>query len=139
MQIYSAQVAFRARFTGLRWFMYRWKVTSFIVFSSFFWSVSMASASVTWAVLTWVVHTQPGADRVKDEDQELLKNEPEEADHESGKDVEVKKEPEQEESSSLLQRFPTNDDDGLGSGLESAEARGLQRRRSHRREGDHDS
>ncbi|KAJ5748967.1 Survival protein SurE-like phosphatase/nucleotidase [Penicillium nucicola] len=79
MQVYLAKVGFRARLTGLRWLMYRWKITSFVVFTSFFWFVSVGSASLTWLVLTWVLHpaTTPKTE-IKEEPQGLVKDEPEE-------------------------------------------------------------
>ncbi|KAJ6170401.1 hypothetical protein N7485_007747, partial [Penicillium canescens] len=55
MQVYLAKVEFRARLAGLRWLMYRWKITSFVVFTSLFWFVSVGSASLTWLALTWVL------------------------------------------------------------------------------------
>ncbi|KAJ5924808.1 hypothetical protein N7466_008995 [Penicillium verhagenii] len=136
LQIYSARVEFRARFTGLRWFMYRWKLTSFVIFSSMFWTVSMASASFTWFVLNLVLQPGPvSTEKIKDEDQDqdLVKDEPEsEAIGSYSEAVKVKKEePEEQASSSLLQSYLAGEDDGVGSGLEDPEERGLQKRRSH--------
>ncbi|CAG8948483.1 unnamed protein product [Penicillium salamii] len=141
MQIYSAHVEFRARLTGLRydlifmiwdvvltnltrWLMYRWKITSFLVFSSLFWSVSMLSASLTWLVLTWVLGT--ASTTVIKPELDLLK---EESVTEDDSDESVKKE---EEEETRLHSLPT-EREAMGSGLESAEARGVQKRRSHSR------
>lgn len=60
--------------------MYRWKITSFIVFSSLFWAVSMSSCGLTWLLLTWVL--QPATpkqedEKIKEESHDVvLKNEP---------------------------------------------------------------
>lgn len=120
--------------------MYRWKITSFIVFSSMFWTVSMASASSTWLLLNWVLTTEPEPkDEIKEE-QELIKNEPEtEESGSSDEPVKVKKE-EPEEQPAWLQRYMAEGDEGgIGSGLESSEAQGLQKRRSHLGDEEYDS
>lgn len=112
--------------------MYRWKITSFFVFSSLFWTVSVGSAGLTWFLLNWALHPEKTIkeepEGVKEEPSVLVKDEPEdnESSSESGK---VK---EEEPESTVLQSYPpTGEDSGLGSGMESAEARGVQRRRSH--------
>jgi len=51
MQIYTARVRFDARFTGLRWMVYQWRVLSFLIFCSMFWVVSMMSTSLVWFLL----------------------------------------------------------------------------------------
>ncbi|KAE8150548.1 putative adipose-regulatory protein-domain-containing protein [Aspergillus avenaceus] len=51
MQIYSAKVAFTTKHTGIRWWMYNWKLTSFVFFASLFWTVCMTTTSVTWMAL----------------------------------------------------------------------------------------
>lgn len=60
-----------------RWFMYRWKLTSFVVFSSLFWTVSMASASLTWFLLTWVLKSETPKNEIKEEEElpEAIKEE----------------------------------------------------------------
>ena len=113
--------------------MYRWKITSFMIFSSLFWTISMSSVGVTWLLMNWVLH--PAAtpkEEVKEESPDMVKNEPETEDSgSSGEPVKIKKEePGEAESSSLLQSYPEGEP-AIGSGLESAEERGLQRRRSH--------
>lgn len=107
--------------------MYRWKITSFVVFSSLFWSVSMLSASLTWLALTWILETTP-KNPIKQEPADLIKQESEDGDT-SEESLEIKKE---EPESRLLCSYPAEGDrSGTGSGLETAEARGVQRRRSH--------
>lgn len=91
----------------------------------------MGSAGLTLFLLNWVLHAKkPIKDEqdVHDEPPRLVKDEPED-DESSSESVKVKRE---EPGSSLLQSYPpTGDEYGLGSGMESAEARGVQRRRSH--------
>jgi seipin len=69
LQVYSAKVNFIARFSGLRyvteihirsssnnitrWIMYNYRILSFIIFTSTFWTVSMTSATLTWLVISW--------------------------------------------------------------------------------------
>ncbi|KAG0155078.1 hypothetical protein PDIDSM_651 [Penicillium digitatum] len=130
MQIYTAQVEFRAKLTGLRWLMYRWKVTSFVVFSSLFWSVSMLSAGLTWLAMTWVWGTMP-KNEIKEEPEDSIKEDPDDQ-NTSEESLEVKKEEPEEQEQRLLSSYPAEGEEtGTGSGLESAEARGVQRRRSH--------
>ncbi|KXG48969.1 Survival protein SurE-like phosphatase/nucleotidase [Penicillium griseofulvum] len=114
MQVYTAQVEFRARLTGLRWIMWRWKITSFVVFSTLFWSVSTLSAGLTWLVMTWVLETVP-KDEVKKIEEDPIKEESEDGDT-SDESTEVKKEePEDQEQERLLSTYPAEGDAG-GSG-----------------------
>lgn len=92
----------------------------------------MGSAGLTWFLLNWILHPEKivkdEPEDVKEEPSGLVKDEPEddESTSESGK---VK---EEEPESTILQSYPpTAEDSGLGSGMESAEARGVQKRRSH--------
>lgn len=87
----------------------------------------MGSAGLTWFVLSSVLQPVPTQEEVKEESAESVKDEPEDNEPFS-EPVKVK----QEEPESLLQSYPpAGDDAGQGSGLESAEARGVQKRRSH--------
>lgn len=46
--VYDAVVRFDARFEGLRWFMYHWRVSAFFVFTSIFWGTEMLWAAALW-------------------------------------------------------------------------------------------
>lgn len=119
-----------------RWFMYRWKLTSFVVFSSLFWTVSVASASLTWFILTSIMQSGIPQAEIKEEENvpESIKEEPEDSSS-SSDSVKIKKE---EPETSLLKSYAAEGEyPGLGSGRESAEARGVQKRKSHATEGDH--
>ncbi|KAG9247344.1 putative adipose-regulatory protein-domain-containing protein [Calycina marina] len=50
VQVYDVHVHLTARFGGLRWMMYNWKLTSFVVFVGAFWF-----AEVLWSVFGWVI------------------------------------------------------------------------------------
>ena len=48
--MYDVRVHFKARFGGLRWLMYNYRVSSFVVFVGMFWF-----AEVIWAALGWLI------------------------------------------------------------------------------------
>ncbi|KAK2765635.1 hypothetical protein FQN54_008489 [Arachnomyces sp. PD_36] len=52
MQVYSATVKFTAKFKGLRWIMYNFRILSFLVFTFFFWVVSIVSTVMIWLTLS---------------------------------------------------------------------------------------
>ncbi|KAH0275571.1 hypothetical protein KCU91_g4468, partial [Aureobasidium melanogenum] len=55
MQIYEANVVFKARFQGLRWIMYNHRITSAIVFIGAFWGTEVLFTAICWAVLSvWI-------------------------------------------------------------------------------------
>lgn len=115
--------------------MYRWKLTSFVVFSSLFWTVSMASASLTWFLLTWVLKSETPKNEIKEEE-ELPEAIKEELGEDSSSSEPIKKVKKEEPETSLLQSYPVEGEyAGIGSGREGAEARGVQKRRSHSTEG----
>ncbi|PYH43325.1 seipin [Aspergillus saccharolyticus JOP 1030-1] len=144
MQVYTAKVMFKATFTGLRWVMYNWKVTSSVVFGFMFWSVSMVTAGMVWAMLAIafnhpkeaekaVIKTESGSETlVKSEDTDDISpfDIPSEVSY-------IKKEGELEEEGSIGdieedRGAESSDVSGSGTGLESAHSRGVQRRRSRR-------
>jgi seipin len=109
--------------------MYHWKITSFVVFSSLFWSVSMLSASLTWLAMTWILESMP-KEVIKEESEDVIKEESEDGDT-TEESSEVKKE---EPETRLLSSYPAEGDRASGSGIEKAEDRGVQKRRSHSQE-----
>ncbi|KAL3466628.1 putative adipose-regulatory protein-domain-containing protein [Aspergillus heterothallicus] len=154
MQFYAAKVTFRANLTGLRWIMYQWRITSFFVLTSMFWSVSMFSFSLSWIILPCFFassRTNKEEERVKDKDDQegrtTLKEEPVEKPglsearpstemfisesqikQEVGSEEEDETEPELLHDPGFLQRSGAS---GSGIGSEITEAVGLQQRRSH--------
>ncbi|KAL2860375.1 putative adipose-regulatory protein-domain-containing protein [Aspergillus pseudodeflectus] len=155
MQVYAAKVIFRAHLTGLRWIMYRWRITSFFVFTSMFWSVSMFSFSLSWIILPCFFassRTKKQKGEVKAEDERegprTIKQEPVEqlgfqeaepsaepsirgSNIKQEADTEEEDEPDSDEllhDPGLLHSSGTS---GSGTGIENDEAAGLQQRRGH--------
>lgn len=55
VSVYDARIKFDARFEGIRWLMYHWRLSSFVVFVGLFWGVEMAAAGALWYwVLAWL-------------------------------------------------------------------------------------
>ncbi|KAJ0424117.1 putative adipose-regulatory protein-domain-containing protein [Aspergillus carlsbadensis] len=150
MQVYAAKVTFRAHLTGLRCIMYRWKITSFFVFTSMFWSVSMFSFSLSWFILPCFFassRTKKEKEGAKAEDERegprTIKQEP--VEKLSFQEAEPSAEPSMSESS-IKQEARTEEEDepdcdellhdpgplqsagtsGSGTGMENNEAAGLQ-------------
>lgn len=97
----------------------------------------MGSAGLTWFVLSVVLQPAPTKEEIKEEineeELERVKDEPEDNDS-SSEHVKVK----EEEPEGMLQSYPrAGDDAAQGSGLESTEVRGVQKRRSRLLEEDY--
>lgn len=52
IQIYEAVILFKARFSGVRWFMYNYRITSFVILTGLFWALTIIFATITWIVLS---------------------------------------------------------------------------------------
>ena len=52
LQVYSAKVVFNARFEGLRYVLYNYRVLSFLLFTSCFYMVSLTSTSIAWLMIS---------------------------------------------------------------------------------------
>ncbi|KAL8327748.1 hypothetical protein RB597_003867 [Gaeumannomyces tritici] len=96
LRTYSASVTFTAQLSGLRWFMYRHWLLSFVVFTTAFWACTMTSMVVAWGILALCLGGGPPP-RDKTE-VAVIKNEPRQDDkgapaaRPGGADREVKKE-----------------------------------------------
>ncbi|KAL4928415.1 seipin [Aspergillus undulatus] len=150
MQVYSAKVTFRTRFTGLRWIMYQWRIPSFFVFSFMFWSVSMFSFTVSWVSLACLFNTdvkkkEEDEDKIKEEESEYeptIKEEPSEkvnlpeAEYRPGpgdRNSESDTEDDLDQEVDWRNRIMTPESmppEAAGTATESAEASGMQRRRN---------
>ncbi|KAH8695356.1 putative adipose-regulatory protein-domain-containing protein [Talaromyces proteolyticus] len=142
MQVYDVQVKFKARFSGLRWFMYNWRILSCLVFTSMFWSMSMISSSVTWFLFSTFSKPKDHNDvTIKKEDEEGIDTK-ERTKKQGTKDEEdLIKEEEIEESTNIpplssdyteLTGFTSYQANvGLGTGLDRPPVQEVQRRRSH--------
>ena len=66
LQVYDAKLAFRAKFQGLRWAVYNYRVASFLLFTTLFYVVSITSLAVGWAVISklWADRTA-GVERLR--------------------------------------------------------------------------
>ena len=53
LQIYSASVHFHARFRGLKWLVYNFRILSFLAFASAFYCVALLSTGFVWAVISY--------------------------------------------------------------------------------------
>ena len=52
LQVYEAKLSFRAKFQGLRYLVYNYRILSFLVFTALFYIVSVMSLAVGWAVIS---------------------------------------------------------------------------------------
>ncbi|KAL4884698.1 putative adipose-regulatory protein-domain-containing protein [Aspergillus karnatakaensis] len=142
MQVYSAKVTFRARFTGLRWIMYKWRLPSFFVFSFMFWFVSMFSFSLSWVVLACFFNVKIKQEAEEEVEEDEIKEE-DESEYESESETTIKREPSEQltlptdepgyEPPDTLLTPGSGQSEGSGSATvtaESAESSGVQRRRS---------
>lgn len=126
--------------------MYNFRLTSFLVFGFLFWVVSMLSTSIVWILLAFLASqkkNKPGAE-VKDEQQSeaSVKDESDDDTLETTSEdsrpgpsddpsQKIKEEEDPEEgSSAALVGEAARGESGTGTGLESVEARGIQKRRS---------
>ncbi|KAK9483311.1 putative adipose-regulatory protein-domain-containing protein [Lipomyces starkeyi] len=50
VQVYDACVLFEVEWAGVRWFMRKWYITSFVVGVGVFWSTELVAAGITWAL-----------------------------------------------------------------------------------------
>ncbi|RAL15561.1 seipin [Aspergillus homomorphus CBS 101889] len=153
MQVYRARVMFKATFTGLRWTMYNWRLTSFVIFGFMFWSVSMVTGGMVWAALAILFHRSNGEEKdivkTENDSETIVKSEDTDelsspfdipSDPAYTRRLKIKREIDMEEEGDYMNE-DTDEDRGAGpsdvsrtgsgSGLESAPARGVQRRRSH--------
>lgn len=73
LQIEKVQVHFRARFRGLRWLMYNFRITSGIVFVGMFWGVECLFAGLAWGMVAFYFSSSSPAEEPKAELKEDLK------------------------------------------------------------------
>jgi len=51
LQVYHAKLVFRAKFQGLRYLIYNYRVTAFVLFTTLFYTVSITSMALAWAFI----------------------------------------------------------------------------------------
>ncbi|KAF3917764.1 Seipin [Dactylellina cionopaga] len=59
-EAYESKVLFKARFGGLRYFMYNYRITAFVVFTSIFWMTELFWAAVAWIFVSSVFFASGG-------------------------------------------------------------------------------
>lgn len=64
IQVYGVSVTLTARLAGLRWFMYHYMLTSFLVFTVAFWVAEMIVAALTWFALSALLAPGPDDDEL---------------------------------------------------------------------------
>jgi hypothetical protein len=73
LDIYKATVRFVAKLEGLRWIMFHYKLTSFVVFTGLFWGVEMTLVLATWGIFTLLFGGAPPVD--EEQEKRKLKHE----------------------------------------------------------------
>lgn len=65
LQVYSAKILFQARFQGLRWFVYNYRVTSWMLFSAIFYTLTISSMAITWGLVSYLIFPAKPTDQKK--------------------------------------------------------------------------
>ncbi|KAK5061273.1 hypothetical protein LTR84_007815 [Exophiala bonariae] len=52
LQVYSAKLVFRAKFQGLRYLIYNYRVTAFAIFTTLFYTISITTMAFAWALIS---------------------------------------------------------------------------------------
>jgi len=71
MQVYNVKLAFRAKFQGMRYWIYNYRVVAFVVFTVLFYVISVTSMGLAWAAITVVWSKRDASEerkRIKHED-----------------------------------------------------------------------
>lgn len=78
LQTYDVKVQFRARFGGVRWVMYRWRVLAFIFGVGGFWAIEVVGVVVGWVLVRhFFASTSSEIANGKEEEEEEVKEEQE--------------------------------------------------------------
>jgi seipin len=102
LQVYSSKVSFCARFRGLRYVVYNYRVLSFLVFTTLFYMSSVLSMALAWAAISTLLS--------KDKDSDMMiKREPSQGtsktEDEEGKRI---KQEQEDDTSSIGGLSPSN-------------------------------
>lgn len=66
LQVYDAILAFRAKFQGMRYLIYNYRATAFVIFTTLFYTVSVSTMALAWAMISHVLSTaQNSGDKQK--------------------------------------------------------------------------
>jgi seipin len=75
LQVYGAKVVFKARFEGLRYILYNYRILSFAVFTSCFYMVSLASMSMAWLMIGSFLSSDSTKPKKEPNEQKRIKQE----------------------------------------------------------------
>jgi Putative adipose-regulatory protein (Seipin) len=110
LQVYSATIEFHARFRGLRWLMYNWRILSFLAFTSAFYCAALLSTAVAWGVIALISPSSTvGKKEGEEEERRKIK-------YEENLDLKTTN----GHATRPIKREPTAEDGGEESGEESA-------------------
>lgn len=59
LKVYDCKIIFHTQLHGLTWFLYTFKLTSFLIFTTLFWFSSMIFMILAWGLITFVVIPLP--------------------------------------------------------------------------------
>lgn len=79
LQVYSVNIRFKARFEGLRYILYNYRLLSFLVFTTCFYMVSLTSTSIAWLMISSLFSPSSGGREAKQDRWTKVKREESEA------------------------------------------------------------
>jgi len=142
LHIYSASISFKAKLRGLRYLMYTWRLTSFVIFTSIFWGVELTTTAFLWLMLSLFLTSSTDEPIKKEEKHLSIKEEPGTAsevapvkleqkepqytvqDYPPATEADVEDEEEPEEPLQVGSAYgAARSDSGLGTSLESSSTR----------------
>lgn len=77
LQIYRARLGVRAKLQGLRWAMYNWRLTSFVLLTAAFWSIEMGVAVAIYGAMVWLRKEAEEAEKGMEREDDRVKGEQE--------------------------------------------------------------
>lgn len=77
LQVYNVKVAFRAKFQGIRYLVYNYRIAAFVVFTATFYMVSVTSMALAWALIS-MLFSSTGRETVRKtiKQEDSIKSEP---------------------------------------------------------------
>lgn len=60
LQVYHSRLTFRAKFQGLRYLVYNYRLTAFAIFTTLFYTVSLTTMALAWAVISSLLSDETG-------------------------------------------------------------------------------
>ena len=75
LQVYSARIVFKARFEGLRYILYNYRILSFLAFTTSFYLVSLTSTSIAWLMISSLFTTAASEPKKEHDESKRMKQE----------------------------------------------------------------